>query len=142
MARSNDLALSLQFRVVSFLLAIVVGCGPPLTDPSSVNVSGRWSSVDKIGPVSDITLQVAQQENGVVSGAWTGKFFPPDAPCPPGLTPAASGPVTGTNTVLELRFAISGVGDFEGQAIDADTLRGSVQSCNNVYAVTFTFLGP
>ncbi len=123
------------------LLALTASCGPPLTDPSSVNISGRWASVDHIGRVSDIVIDITQRSDGAIEGNWTAKSNPAVVDCPPGLGPNPKGPVSGTNTVLQVSLAILGVGDFRGQAIDGKVLKGNFVSCD-IYPGTFSFVGP
>ena len=124
------------------VIAVVESCGPPLTQPSSLDISGRWATTDAIGPLSDVQISITQQPDGTVSGQWSGKMFPANAPCPPGLGTNPTGPVNGTNTVLEVRLSLLGAGDFDGQAIDSKTLKGSFISCSNAYAIVFSFVGP
>lgn len=123
------------------VIAGVASCGPPLTDPSPLNISGRWATTDAIGPLSAVDMNITQLRDGTVSGEWSAKVFPPNPPCPPELG-NPTGPVIGTHTVLEVRLAFLGAGDFDGQAIDGKTLKGSFTSCDNSYAVVFLFAGP
>jgi hypothetical protein len=127
---------------VCLLLAMIPSCGPELSEPNQLDISGRWTSTDAVGTVSNISLAITQNSDGTVGGNWSARFFPPDAACPPGLKPASTGPVNGTNTVLDVRLAILGVGDFSGQLIDRQTLKGSLLSCSVVYRVTFSLAGP
>lgn len=124
------------------VVGVLEGCGPPLTQPSSQNISGRWAATKPIGPLSVVNLVLTQLPDGTVSGQWSGTVFPPNPACPPELGTTPTGPVNGTNTVLEVRLSILGLGDFAGQAIDDNTLKGSLLSCSNVYAVVFSFVGP
>jgi hypothetical protein len=136
-----------KMKIPAFLccasLAIVLlgNCGPPLTQASSLDISGRWITSDSIGPLSNVQLTITQQ-SGVLSGTWSAKVFPVDAPCPPGLGTSPAGPLSGTNTVLEVRFSLLGAGDFEGQAIDTKTIKGSVQSCGTDYPIVFSLVPP
>lgn len=123
---------------VALLLAATSSCGPELTQPASANITGRWTSTDVIGPLSQLTMDVTQAANGTVQGQWAGTFYPPDAPCPPNLKPAASGAVDGANTVVELHLALLGAGDFDGQVPDDKTLSGSFVSCGIAYPFNFT----
>jgi hypothetical protein len=124
------------------LVAAIVACGPSLTQPSSRDISGRWASIDTFGPLSSLELSITQQPDGTVSGQWSGRVFPENAPCPPNLGANPTGPVNGTNTVLEVRLTLLGAGDFDGQAIDSETLKGSMVSCGSTYPVVWSFVGP
>jgi hypothetical protein len=125
----------------AFLLATVVNCGPPLTDPASTSAAGRWHSSNRVGPLSEITLDLAQQSDGVVNGQWSAILLVPNPACPPGLgAGATNGGITGTNTVLEIRLDLNGIGEFEGQLYGAE-LRGSILSCSSVTPITFSLVG-
>src|SRR5437762_3398649 len=125
-----------------FATVLVDGCGPPLTQPSSLNITGRWITSDSIGPISNLQVTISQRSDGTLGGQWSGKSFPPDAPCPPQLGATPSGPVSGSNTVLGVQFSLLGAGDFEGQAIDSKTLKGGFESCGSTYATLFSLAGP
>lgn len=125
----------------SLLIALVQSCGPPLTQPSSQDISGRWTTSDPIGPLSNVQVSITQRPDGTLSGQWSANFFPLGAACPPGLGSSPTGPLNGTNTVLEVRFSLLGAGDFQGQAIDSKTLKGSLESCGGVYPVIFSLVG-
>ena len=127
---------------VSFLVVALAGCGPPLTDPSSTSITGHWVSTDQVGPLSDLRMDITQQADGSIVGHWTASIFPTDVACPPGLGNNPNGTVSGTNTVLEVRLALLGAGDFQGQVDGTSTLRGSLVSCTTPYAVTFALTAP
>jgi hypothetical protein len=124
------------------LLVIFTACGPPLTQPSSLNLSGHWTSTDHIGPVFNLEMIISQKTDGTITGTWAGDVSPPNPACPPGLSARSEGTITGTNTVIGVALAILGTGDFQGQAIDSTTLRGTILSCENYYPLTWTLAGP
>jgi hypothetical protein len=136
------IALPRWLCLLLLVITVADGCGPSLTQPSSVNITGRWATTDAIGPLSDVEMSVTQLPDGTVSGQWSAIMFPPNAPCPPGLGTNPMGPVNGTNTVLAVRLSLLGAGDFDGQAIDGKTLQGSFVSCSSVYPIVFSFVGP
>ena len=92
--------------------------------------------------MSQILMDLTQNPDGTVQGKWSGKLFPLGVSCPPGLNATPTGSVTGTNTVLEVRLAILGTGDFDGQAVGNQTLQGGLLSCGVVYPVIFSLIGP
>ena len=126
----------LWFAVV--LLSAVISCGPEITEPASTNITGRWTSSDVIGPLSNISLEVVQASDGSVQGQWAGVSSSPNPPCPPELGSAPTGPLNGLNTVLALQLSLLGIGNFDGQVRDESTLRGSFTSCGLIYPMTFT----
>lgn len=87
-------------------------------------------------------LVVTQQADGTVTGSWSGKASPPNAPCPPGIGATPSGPVNGTNTVLQVHLSVVGAGDFYGQIADTKTLEGGFVSCGGTYPIIFSLAGP
>jgi hypothetical protein len=125
------------------LVVVIAVCGPPLTQPSSQNLTGRWTSADHIGPVFNLEMIIRQNSDGTIVGTWSSHVAPVNPACPPGLgDTVAAGIVSGTNTVLEVRLAVLGAGDFQGQAIDSSTIRGGFQSCGNDYVVKWSLAGP
>jgi hypothetical protein len=135
--RSNGVSLG------TWLLALVlIGCGPELTEPSDIDISGQWASTDAVGPITDIQIDIVQAPNGAIEGQWSGKSSAPDAACPPqlGLNPASR--VFGSNTVLGVEFELLAAGHFHGQVIGTDRLEGSVESCGVLYQVEFSPLEP
>jgi hypothetical protein len=123
------------------VIAVAESCGPPLTQPSALDISGRWTTSSPIGSLTDVQVSVTQRPDGTVSGQWSGRFAA-DAACPSDLGPNPTGVVNGANTVLEVRLSLLGAGDFDGQAIDTKTLKGSFVSCGGVYAIIFSLAGP
>jgi hypothetical protein len=119
------------------LVPAAASCGPELTEPASTNITGRWTSADLIGPLSDISMELTQAPDGGVQGEWAGVGSPPDPVCPPQLGSAPRGRVAGSNTVLELRLSLIGAGEFSGQ-VRGDEIKGSFASCNITYSITFS----
>jgi len=119
-------------------VVLVASCGPPLSEPSSDIITGRWQSPNQIGSLSSIVLDMTQSADGAVTGRWSANVFPPNPACPPGLgSGPAGGAISGTHTVLELRMELVGAGNFAGQAIDDSNLNGSFTSCSGAYPMTF-----
>jgi hypothetical protein len=131
-----------RYTVAPCVLALIVACGPPLTDPSSQNVTGSWSTTDHVGVVYDISLNLTQDAGGKITGEWAGKVSSPNATCPPEIGTAPTGPVTGTNTVIGISLSVLGAGEFRGQVISPTEMRGSFESCAFGYEVTFSLRGP
>jgi hypothetical protein len=124
------------------LAVVFAACGPPLTQPSSLDLSGRWTSTDHIGPVFNLEVVIRQNADGTIVGTWASDVSPPHPACPPDLSATSSGTVSGSNTIIGVQFSLLGVGDFQGQAIDSTALRGSFESCGNTYRVTLSLVGP
>jgi len=120
------------------LLVILVTCGPPLTDASSHNITGHWTTVDPVGPVQNISMDITQGPDGAVAGTWSGKVTLAAVSCPPELGSTPSGPVDGTYKVVGIALTMLGVGDMEGQEISPGQIRGSILSCGTFYLVHFS----
>jgi hypothetical protein len=124
------------------LVVVFAACGPPLTQPSSLDLTGRWTSADQIGPVFNLEVVVRQNPNGTITGTWASDVSPPHPACPPDLSDKGVGTIGGSNTVLGVSLSLLGAGDFQGQAIDSGTLRGSFLSCGITYQITWARAGP
>jgi len=124
----------------SLLIAVVGSCGPELTQPSALNLSGQWTSNDQIGPLSGIQVDITQHPDGTMEGSWSGMDSSPGGTCPPGLGSAPTGAVSGASTVVEVQLSLVGAGDFDGQAIDDKTLDGSLESCGHFYPIRFSLV--
>jgi hypothetical protein len=123
------------------LLVVFTACGPPLTQPSSVNLTGHWTSTDHIGQVFNLDVILVQNADGTITGTWVSDVALPLPVCPPELSARSNGPVKGNNTVIGVTLSVLGIGDFQGQAIGSSTLRGSILSCG-LYPVTWTLAPP
>ncbi|MGZ3333224.1 MAG: hypothetical protein ACXU91_04205 [Gemmatimonadaceae bacterium] len=124
------------------LVVALASCGPPLTQPSSRDLTGRWTTTDHVGPVFNLEVVIRQSPDGTITGTWVSDVSPPHPDCPPDLSARTGGTVSGSNTVIGVQFSVVGAGDFQGQAIDSATMRGSFQSCANTYVVTWSLAGP
>jgi hypothetical protein len=125
------------------MCALVIGatlllqaCGPELTTPASRDATGYWASAEVLSGVDTVTMQVTQAASGQVVGAWAGTVvdtvaFPCEDSCPqPGV--AVNGPISGTHTVFQMHLSLGGVGEFYGQMISRDSLRGHYVGGNNL----------
>lgn len=124
-------------RGVGVVFLLAAACGPELTHPSEIDLTGDWTTTTKIGPITDIHMTIVQSPDGSVTGNWSGKSSVANPPCPPelGLNPANT--VSGSNTVLEVSLEVLGAGEFEGQAISRNKMQGSFRSCSKIYPVDF-----
>ena len=119
--------------------ALALGsCGPALTTPSDIDVSGAWVSPGPAAGMTNIAVNLAQASDGSLTGTYTAigtaglQFCPASGPC------TISGTISGSNTVLQVFFVMSDAGDFTGQAIGTTTLRGSMIRITASSAVQFT----
>jgi hypothetical protein len=109
---------------------VLHACGPELTTPSSRDITGYWASAEVLSGVDTVTLQVTQAASGQVLGAWAGAVVDTVAlPCEgfggcPEPGAPLGGPIIGTHTVFQMHLSLGGIGEFYGQMISADSLRG------------------
>lgn len=123
---------------MSLLIALVSACGPELSEPSQRNITGNWASNDPVGAIHGVHLELTQGSDGTVNGHWSAENSSPDAPCPPSLGSTPAGPLNGRHTILQVQLSLVGVGDFAGQAINEQVMRGSLETCGQVYPMVFT----
>jgi hypothetical protein len=106
-----------------------------------MDISGHWVTSNPIGLLSNVQFTITQRPDGTLSGQWMGTA-PANAQCPPNLGLNPTGPVSGINTVWEVRFAFAGAGDFDGQMVDSKTIKGTFDSCGVGRLIVFTLVGP
>ncbi|MGI8401289.1 MAG: hypothetical protein ACR2NS_06750 [Gemmatimonadaceae bacterium] len=103
-----------------------------------MNITGNWASNDAIAAIHDVHLELTQGLDGTVNGHWSAENSSPDAPCPPSLGSTPAGALNGRHTILQVQLSLVGLGDFAGQAIDGQVLKGSLETCGQVYPMIFT----
>lgn len=127
--------------LLNFALAVAaivsLACGPELTDLGTVDVTGIWSGRNSVGVITDIRLELVQDDDGTVTGSWSGKATPPASGCPPELGPSPANVVTGTTTITEVRLDILGAGVYSGNLVATTVMRGSLLSCGQHYPLEF-----
>ena len=113
-------------------------CGPPLTTPSSIDISGTWVSPGPAAGMTNMSITLTQATDGSLTGTYTAigtvplQFCPATPPC------AISSGVTGVNTVLQVFFYMQDAGTFTGQVIAPGVMKGAMQRISATDAVTFT----
>ena len=119
--------------------ALALGaCGPPLTTPSSTDISGTWISPGPAAGMTNMSITIKQAADGSLTGTYTAigtiplQFCPAIPPC------AISGTVSGINTVLQVYFYMSDAGTFTGQVSGPATLKGAMQRISTTEPVQFT----
>jgi len=119
------------------LASVTVSCGPPLTDPASSNVSGTWFAAGPAAGLTNITVNLTQGSDGIISGTYSAtgdaalQLCPVPGPC------ALSGPISGANTVFQVFFKLEGAGEFSGQLIDANQLKGAMNRIDVTQPIEF-----
>ena len=142
MLRCVDSMKTMSWLRACALAVVVSGCGPPLSEPSPVNLTGRWTSAEPLGALSNLELIINQTPDGALAGTWSSDVSPPHPPCPPDVSDRGTGTIGGFNTVVAVQFALLGAGDFQGQVIDSNHIRGSLMSCSSIFAISFSRAGP
>ena len=101
-------------------------CGPDLTDPGSVNVSGRWFAAGPAAGLSNITLTLNQDAAGNIDGMFSATGTAGEQSCPATGACALADTVRGANTVLQVNLILNKAGAFTGQLITPTVLRGAL----------------
>ena len=131
-------------RILRTLLAAATvastgsGCGPPLTEPASSNVSGTWFAAGNSAGLSDVTVTLTQGTDGSISGNYSLTFNPGGPPSCPTSSPCAfSSTVTGANTAFQVFFELKDAGKFTGQLVTPTELKGAMNRGTRTQPVTF-----
>jgi hypothetical protein len=123
---------------ICFAAVAVASCGPELTTPASTDISGVWVSPGPAAGMTNMSVTLAQAPDGSITGTYTVIGTPGLQFCPGTGTCAISGTVTGSNSVLQVFFSLSDAGDFTGQLIGGNELRGAMSRTGSTGAVQFT----
>src|SRR6267378_6553642 len=81
---------------------LLSGCGPELTTPGKTNISGTWYSAGPSAGMTSIYVTITQASDGSISGVFTADGTTGLQFCPPTPTCTIGGPVSGSNTVLQV----------------------------------------
>ncbi len=125
------------FCVLAVFLCVlcVISCGPEPTEPADTNLGGTWDSNISMFALEDITLNLVQEAQGVVSGGWTARR--PSVNCPPPTPCVASGNVIGRNSVAWIELQLIGGPRFEGGLVEANRMRGILAVLSSYDTITF-----
>jgi hypothetical protein len=103
-------------------------CGPELTTPSSVNVSGTWFGAGPAAGLSNITMVLTQAADGYLGGTFTATGTSGPQVCPATGTCTLSSTINGANTVLQVNLVLTDAGTFTGQIVTPTHIRGTMAS--------------
>ena len=126
------------------LLLLAVGslalsdCGPPLTTPSSTDITGTWVSPGPAAGMTNMSITLTQAPDGSLTGTYSAIGTDPYQFCPATPPCAITSTVSGVNTVLQVFFYMKDAGTFTGQVTGSGTLRGAMQRLTATDAVEFT----
>lgn len=127
-----------------WLFTVAVGlsaCGPDLNSPGQGSVTGKWQTPDSVSFFSDVKLDLAQSQQGDITGSWTGRVKGGNLTCPVSLpTCAAANEAFGRNTVVGISIEVLGVGKFTGQLEGGKELHGDISRFDGNFKVKFTRL--
>jgi hypothetical protein len=120
--------ISRALGIAAVALAIAtVSCGPELNSPASSDVSGTWFAPGPVAGLTNITVVLTQTPDGAITGTYTATGTPNLQFCPLSGPCVISGVIiNGTNTVFQVFFELKDAGQFTGQLIDANILKGSM----------------
>ena len=104
-----------------------LSCGPELNSPASTDVSGTWFSAGPAAGLTNVTVILAQTSNGAITGTYTATGTPNLQFCPASGPCAISGVIiNGTNTVFQVFFELQDAGQFTGQLVGGNILKGAM----------------
>jgi hypothetical protein len=128
---------TLSCAAAILVLAGVLSCGREPTDPSRSNLTGHWESTDRDLYITNISMDLHQDEPGIVFGRWRaiGKV---DNSCPLGQICTDSSTIQGRAEVAQVVLHLFGAGDFVGEQTKTNELKGAIRSLEQNFHVTFT----
>jgi hypothetical protein len=126
-----------QLAAASAFLAIA-SCGPALTDAAATDVTGTWFASGPAAGMTNVTLHLQQSSDGTIAGTYSAtgtdglQFCPSAGPC------AVTGTISGGNTVFQVFFELKDAGQFTGQLIDGNTLKGAMNRIGATNPIQFS----
>jgi len=136
-ATNSGVFRALFIAVLAGALA-TVGCGPELNSPASTDVSGTWFAPGPVAGLTNITVVLTQTPDGAIMGTYTATGTPNLQFCPfTGPCVISDIIINGTNTALQVFFELKDAGEFTGQLIDGNILKGSMSRIGAVGHVQF-----
>jgi hypothetical protein len=123
---------------MAFASLAMASCGPPLTTPSSTDISGTWVSPGPAAGMTNMSITLTQAADGSLTGTYTAIGTAPLQFCPPTPPCAITSTVSGINTVLQVFFYMKDAGTFTGQVTGPGVMKGAMQRISATDAVTFT----
>jgi hypothetical protein len=114
------------------------GCGPELTTPGKIDISGTWFAPGPAAGLTSVYITVTQGSDGTISGVFTADVTPNLQLCPPTGKCTIGGTARGSNTVLQVFFELQNAGVFTGQVIDRHTMKGAMARGSEVQPIEFT----
>jgi hypothetical protein len=128
--------------IAGFSLLLFSACGPEPTEPAKTSLAGTWSSNANLFGLSNMRMTMVQEPKGIVSGGWTATRIGPAGECPVvGVACAAFGDVIGRNLVAHVQIELVGAGQFEGNLVKPETLRGVFVVQTGSDTITFVRTG-
>lgn len=124
------------------LAAITLSCGPELTDRAETDLTGVWVGIGTVVTITDIRVEIVQEENARLRGGWTGRVPLPLPTCPPGLSTSSGNVIFGSNTIAQVEFQMLGAGQFNGALVSPTRIEGRVRSCSKFYRLDLELLTP
>jgi hypothetical protein len=119
--------------IAGFSLLLFSACGPEPTEPAKTSLAGTWSSNANLFGLSNMRMTMVQEPKGIVSGGWTATRM--------GVACAAFGDVIGRNLVAHVQIELVGAGQFEGNLVKPETLRGVFVVQTGSDTITFVRTG-
>jgi hypothetical protein len=124
--------------IVALVVVIACACAEEPSSPSSVSLIGSWSSpAVNLYTLSNIRMELNQQDTGIVRGKWTASGTGGNGGCAVATPCNASGSVVGRSTVSHVEIELLGAGKFEGRLVDSSTLEGVFELGSDIKPMIF-----
>jgi len=115
----------------------LAACAPEPTTPADTSLHGVWTANAHMFTLSNIRMNLVQEDEGIVSGGWTAKGDGGGGGCFPATPCDAFGSIIGRNSVAMVEIELIGAGRFEGALVEPDRLRGIFAVHTGFDTITF-----
>lgn len=124
---------------LTFALILACACAQEPSTPSDVSLIGSWSSPSvNLFTLSNIKMELNQQDTGIVRGKWTAHSTGGNAGCLVGVPCDGFGHIVGRSTVSRIEIELLGAGKFDGRLVDERTMRGIFALGDRYDTITFS----
>ncbi len=113
--------------IASIIILLTLGCSKdPNAPDATTSLSGHWVTADTVDVFTGFDLQMAQSDDGLISGNWTAKTRIINGKCDAIFGCAPGNMLRGSNLSLKVTLAILGAGTYSAQLVTKDRLDGQI----------------
>lgn len=114
-------------RIAAIIILLPLGCSKdPNAPDATTSLSGHWVTADTVDVFTGFDLQMAQSDNGLISGNWTGRTRIINGKCDATYGCAPGNTLSGSNLSLKVAVEILGAGTYSAQLVTKDRLDGQI----------------